>query len=127
MSGSLQSRNVGWGFPFGVRREQSRIRALPGRADPVLLSEGEVAAGQALAIAFLLVLRILLSTAPSRLLATMAPCCDVRVLVEEDAVGELLSRVADLDASILVLVDAAALARRGSVSGPGSTRYVTRL
>jgi len=39
---------------------------------------------------------------------------DVGVLVEEDAAGEDLACVANLDASVLVLVDTAAL--------PGSTR-----
>ncbi len=37
---------------------------------------------------------------------------DARSLVEEDAAGEGLVRVADLDAPVLVLVNAAALTRK---------------
>ena len=39
-----------------VLRGGSRIRSLPGGPDPVLLAERELGVGQALAIAFLLIL-----------------------------------------------------------------------
>ena len=45
--------------------------------------------------------------------------CDVRALVEEHAEGELLTRVADLDLSILTLVDAAAFADQSKRFRPG--------
>ena len=64
-------------------------------------------------------LRILLSTAPSRLLATIAPCWTQGVLVEENPTGERVARVAELDASVFVLVDTATFANQSKRLGPG--------
>jgi len=44
---------------------------------------------------------------------------DAGLLVEEDAAGEKLPRVADLDAAVLVLVDAASLGCEGKRLEPG--------
>jgi hypothetical protein len=95
-------------FPSGSGGSGS-IRSLPGRADPGLLSEGEVAAGQALAIALLLVLLDLSQHGAQALVGHDGSLLDAGVLVEEDAAGEPLPRVADLDAPVLVLVNAASL------------------
>ena len=66
--------------------------------------------GQALAIALLLVCPDLAQHGPEPLVGHDGARLDAGILVEEDAAGEQLPRVADLDAAVLVLVDAASLA-----------------
>ncbi len=98
-----------------------------GGPDPVLLSDREVSTGKALAIAFLLVAPDLAQHGAQSLVGHDGTLRNTGSLVEEDAAGERLVRVTELDASVFVLVDAAPLAREEKRLGPGSTRYVTHL
>ena len=88
-------------------------------ADLFLLPEGEVAAGQALAIALLLVLLELSQHGTQALVGDDVSLLDAGLRVDEDAAREQLRFVADLDASVLVLVHAASLARKRKRLGPG--------
>ena len=67
-----------------------------------------------MAVAFLLIRLDLGQHRAEALVGDDGTLRDMRVLVEEDAAGEKLPRVADLDAAVLVLVDAASLADEGN-------------
>src|SRR3990172_4364903 len=129
MSGSLQSRNVGldvvdgnpmasWDLGYHVSVSGS-VGSGHGGSDPILLPDGEASTGQPLAVAFLLVAPDLAQYGAESLVGDDGALRDVGVLVEEDSAGEPLVCVADLNASVLVLVYAAAFTREGQRLGPG--------
>jgi hypothetical protein len=79
---------------------------------------GEIAAGQALAIAFPLVLVNLSQHGAQALAGDDVSLLDARLRVDEDAAGEKLPFVTDVDAKVLVLMDAAPVARKRKRLGP---------
>ena len=85
----------------------------------MLLSQGELGAGQALAIALLLVCSDLAQHGPEPLVGDNVGLLDARLRVDEDAGGKKPAFVTDLNASVLVLVDAAPVASERKRLGPG--------
>ena len=87
--------------------------------DSGLLPKGELRMGRALAIAFLLVFLDLSQHRTQALVGDDVGLVDARLRVDEHAAGQKLPFVAELDASVLVLVNAASLAREEKRLGPG--------
>ena len=96
-----------------------RIGSCCGAADPVLLSIREASTGQSLAIALLLVVSDLAQHGTQSFVGHDGASRDKGILVEEDTAGEWLVRVADFDASVLVLMDAATFSRKLQRLGAG--------
>jgi hypothetical protein len=90
-----------------------------GGPDLVLLSECEGATGQALAIALLLVDPDLTQHGAEPLVGDDGTLLNARDLVKKDPTGERRIRVAELDASVLVLVDTTSFAGQSKRLGPG--------
>jgi hypothetical protein len=72
-----------------------------------------------LAIAFLLVALDLAQHGAEPLVGDDRCLCDVRAVVEVDTIGQPLPGVTDLDASVLMLVNTAAVASESERLGPG--------
>jgi hypothetical protein len=78
------------------------------------LPEGEASAGQSLAIPLLLVLLDPSQHGPQALVGDDVGLSDAGLRVDEHAAGKKLPLVANLDASVFVLVDAAPVTRQPS-------------
>ena len=95
------------------------VGSLDSGSDPILLPDGEASTSQAFAVAFLLVAPDLTEHSAQSLVGDDGALGDLGVLVEESSAGKRLVLVTDLNASVLVFVDATAFTGERKRLGPG--------